>query len=480
MVGNGFRQGAVRALATSIILLGAVAWGQGSIGTIVFASGEANIEPVDAADAFPSGIGEVFAFIEFENLEATDSVGATWYEGTKSFARQETTLGQLLGATGLIPTGKIYFSVVFDPGADPGVYRLDVSLNGQVVQSREFAIEAGGADGAEVGGAVDPPADQAPAQQPPGEPAAESPARRRAAPGAFDQPGIASNRVVPGETISTLHRYPETLSDPQLVFAYHDVQPGSNWGWRVSREGQLVAEQMELAWKEQGEGLHSQPLGVELREGVYDIDLYLDGDLFGSSSVTVGEPVSDPERLLFADEFDDVHSGWGTTATDTGIIEYRDSHLMFTLGGRNAPAVSVPGGVIGDAIVEVEATTIGGPADNALGIVARYQDNDNYYAFLVSADGYYAILHFVDGQLTWDQQWEFDGLTGVRMGMASNQLRLLAQGRLLRFYVNGALRAVVQDALWQEGQMGLFAGVFDEPGVQVAFDKWRVWSLPNQ
>ena len=524
MRGGSGNQIAIRILSLSLFLLGTAAWGQASIGTIVFARGEANVEPVDPGDTFPAGISTIYAFIEFKNLTATDVVSSVWYQGDTTLLAQATTLSELLGATGQVPTGKIFFSLVFEEGGVPAVYRLEVSLNSQLLQTREFTIEETVAEedglgaGPPAAATALQPADPAPGEAaPPGageaaplpeaaaaavepveqpvaqpveqsaEQSAEQPAERPAAveddaatvAAGFEVPGIAA-QVVAGQSISMLHHYPETLDDPQLVFSYSDVESGTPWGWRLSREGSVLAEQMNLPWERQGAGLHVQPLGVVLDEGVYDIDLYLSGVRTASSSVTVGEPVPGPERLLFADDFDDASSGWGTATGPNGTIEYRDGRLEFTLSGSNAPAVSTFGGRFGDAVAEVEATTIGGPLDNALGIVARYQDNGNYYAFLVSADGYYSILHFLDGQAVWDQQWEFAGLTGIQTGVSSNRLRVLAQGPMLRFYVNGQLRGVIEDPLWQEGQMGVFAGVFEESGVRVGFDEWRVWDLPER
>ena len=44
-----------------------------------------------------------------------------------------------------------------------------------------------------------------------------------------------------------------------------------------------------------------------------------------------------------------------------------------------------------DVRIEVDATKIGGPDDNAFGVQCRYQDVDNYYFFYISSDGYDGI-----------------------------------------------------------------------------------------
>ncbi|MEX2542366.1 MAG: hypothetical protein WD314_11185 [Trueperaceae bacterium] len=347
---------AVRLLLTLPLLIGTLALAQKTVGPIVFASGEADVEPVDPRDRFPGGSTMVYAFFEFENVDADDVLSGVWYLDGEVVLSQATTLRQVLGVTGNVPTGKLYFSISFDEGAAAGGYRLDISLNTELVRSGEFVVEE-----AATGGPV-------------GEP---------------------------------------------------------------DGRGDAV------------EGGHQDGLPTV-------------------------------EHLLFEDDFDDPASGWGTASGETGKIVYDSGRLVITLQGRNAPAVSVHDGIFDDAVIEVQAATLAGPEDNALGIVARYQDNDNYYAFLVSADGYHAVLHFVDGSVVWDQKWELADQGGINRGMAANDLLLLADGTDLHFYVNGNLRGVVRDALWTKGQVGVFAGVFEEPGVQVGFDRWRVWSLPGR
>jgi hypothetical protein len=345
----------VGSLVVGSLVLGAYARARGTVGPIIFASGEEDVEPVDPGDRFDEGVELVYAFFEFEGLTATDVLSGIWYRNGSAILTQATTLGQVLGVTGDVPDGKVYFSIDFGDRAQPAHYRLELSLNSVVVQTGEFVV------------------------------------------------------------------YP--------------LESGA-----------------------EGEG-ERPDVGPEAH----------------------GVPQAPPivEQLLVKDDFADPSSGWGTVAAENGRIGYEAGRLVFTLEGRNQPAVSVQEGIFGDAVIEVEAASLAGPEDNALGIVARYQDNDNYYAFVVSADGYHAVLHFVDGSLIWDQKWEFDSEGAVEPGMAANDLQLVAEGRSLYFYVNGNLRGAVLDALWTEGQVGVFAAVFDEPGVQVGFDRWRVWSLPT-
>jgi hypothetical protein len=361
---------ALRAALVCSAGLGTYSLAQGSVGPIVFARGEADVEPVDASDRFGEGIGIVYAFFEFKGLSAGDILSGVWYQDETTVLTQATTLGQVLGVTGEVAKGKLYFSILFDDGAAPGVYRLELSLNATLVQTGEFTVLAA------------------------------------------SEPGAKS------------------------------------------------------AAEAGGQGESDGSIGA----GTTD-----DGP---EAAGTIPQVVPQVEHLVFEDDFDDPSSGWGTASGSSGSVAYDAGRLVITLNGRNQPAVSVHGGIFDDYVSDVEALTLAGPEDNALGVVARYQDDDNYYAFLVSADGFHAVLHFVDGRLVWDQEWQFDDLGEIERGMAGNDLRVLAEGPRLTFLVNGRVRAEVRDALWSSGQIGVFAGVFEESGVQVGFDRWRVWGLP--
>lgn len=52
-----------------------------------------------------------------------------------------------------------------------------------------------------------------------------------------------------------------------------------------------------------------------------------------------------------------------------------------------------------DFIMEVDATQVSGPDNNAYGVILRYGlESDEFYAFMISGDGYYAYT--VDARIT--------------------------------------------------------------------------------
>jgi len=108
-----------------------------------------------------------------------------------------------------------------------------------------------------------------------------------------------------------------------------------------------------------------------------------------------------------------------------------------------------------------------GPLDNNLGVLVRYQsDDDNFYWFQISSDGYFAIDLMQAGEWVTLVSWEAS--TAIRQGLdVVNRLRVECEGSQFAFAVNGTDLATITDATLSTGSIGLAAGTFGEPGVVV-------------
>ena len=90
-----------------------------------------------------------------------------------------------------------------------------------------------------------------------------------------------------------------------------------------------------------------------------------------------------------------------------------------------------------DIDLSVTAREVSGPDDNQYGVVFRFRDHDNYYAFFISGDGYYSLVKRENGVLRDISTWgESDA---IAVGKGANIIRIVAQGDAFRFYVNGEL-----------------------------------------
>ena len=121
-----------------------------------------------------------------------------------------------------------------------------------------------------------------------------------------------------------------------------------------------------------------------------------------------------------------------------------------------------------DVRIEVDLLKLAGPDENRMGIMCRYQVG-NYYFFIISNDGYYAIGKFIGGETTLLGQSEMQPNTLIQANMI-NHLRADCVGNTLTFYVNFNEIATVQDSDLASGDIGVLAGSFSEPGVDVSFD----------
>ncbi len=195
------------------------------------------------------------------------------------------------------------------------------------------------------------------------------------------------------------------------------------------------------------------------------------------ASLTVTQPASASHlTVLFQDDFSNPKSGWDTMREDDAVIEYTNGHYRIWLNYPHTNIWANPGLKFTDTRTEVDATKVGGPDNNAFGIICRYQDADHFYFFLISSDGYYGIGK-TNGErqtlLTNDGNMKYT--TAIHKGHATNHLRADCVGTTLALYVNGQRLALVEDAEFGEGDVGLIVGTFDQPGADIVFDNFAVY-----
>jgi hypothetical protein len=180
-------------------------------------------------------------------------------------------------------------------------------------------------------------------------------------------------------------------------------------------------------------------------------------------------PLVSPGSILFQDDFSDPNSGWNTLQSAEGVMGYDGGGYRFLVNALQAQFWATPHKSARDVRIEVDAGKLSGPDENRIGIICRYSGN-NYYFFLITSDGFYGIGLFQNGKATLLNAPELQVSPLIKTGLAVNHLRADCIGEKLSFYVNGELLAEAQDTTLQEGEMGLLAGTFSHPGVDVIFD----------
>ena len=178
--------------------------------------------------------------------------------------------------------------------------------------------------------------------------------------------------------------------------------------------------------------------------------------------------------ILYKDDFFDPTSGWPRIVNANGSQDYVDGSYRIEVNIPQYDLWAVPGQTFGDVKVEGDATRLAGPDANRFGLVCRYRDPQNFYFFIISSDGYYAIGKTLTGtaSLLGQEMMAYNAV--IVQGASPNHIRFDCIGETLTGYVNGRAIARTTDADFKSGDAGLIAGAFNTAGVQVAFTNFVV------
>lgn len=192
------------------------------------------------------------------------------------------------------------------------------------------------------------------------------------------------------------------------------------------------------------------------------------------------------EGVLFEDDFSgNKDCGWvlynrgGTTAS----IE--DGGLRISTNQPGQIWWTNPNQSFDDAIISVETRQLSGPDNNAYGIMCRYQNETNFYTFLISGDGYYAIGKYQSGA---DQITYLSGIDpnnpadnggyvfseAIKQGVETNQLRASCMGNELSLAVNGIPMETVTDPTFVTGDIGMGVSTLEQGTAVIEFNNLRV------
>lgn len=180
-------------------------------------------------------------------------------------------------------------------------------------------------------------------------------------------------------------------------------------------------------------------------------------------------------NLLFYDDFSNPRSGWQQWNGAQSHIAVQEGGLRFFIGEPHYDYWSLAGLEVGDAILAVEARVVGGPLNNDFGLICRYRGPNQFYAFVVSSDGYAGVVA-VDGDgyhLLTDSGLTY--IAALDRGLATYLLRADCVGPSLVLYVDRQKLFEIEDHRYNSGDVGVFAGTFDDTGVEIIFDNFYVF-----
>ena len=103
--------------------------------------------------------------------------------------------------------------------------------------------------------------------------------------------------------------------------------------------------------------------------------------------------------------------------------------------------------------VGVDGSKLGGPDDNTFGVICRYVDTGNFYAFLIGSDGYFGIIKVKDGVYSLLSGSSMDYSPSIVRGTGTNRMLGVCSEDELGLFVNGDLLTIVQDSDFTQGRM---------------------------
>ncbi|MHC1784297.1 MAG: hypothetical protein AB9891_16350 [Anaerolineaceae bacterium] len=173
-------------------------------------------------------------------------------------------------------------------------------------------------------------------------------------------------------------------------------------------------------------------------------------------------------NLPLFEDFKNNNNGWSLTKDDDGSVEIVDGVMLIKIAKENLRYWSVPeltasnvDMTIGTFIVE------GTPSNTGFGAVCRYTDENNYYDFIISGDGYFLLGKSVNG--TWEALVDWTATTAIQQGaLVPNAIRVVCSGSSLELYANDQLLAKTTDESLTTGGFGLFTERWNDDNVPIA------------
>jgi hypothetical protein len=191
-----------------------------------------------------------------------------------------------------------------------------------------------------------------------------------------------------------------------------------------------------------------------------------------ASIPTPAVSTANPGDILYQEQFENISTGWARISNDNGIMDYDGGGYRILVRQPKLNVWSTSEKDFGDVRVEADVIKLHGPDENRMGLICRYRGGD-YYFFIISNDGYYVIGKFIGGLTLLLGQSEMQASDAIQTG-TMNHLRADCIGDKLTFYINFIEVASATDVDFSSGDVGVLAGAFAEPGVDVLFDNFVV------
>jgi hypothetical protein len=176
------------------------------------------------------------------------------------------------------------------------------------------------------------------------------------------------------------------------------------------------------------------------------------------------------DGLYFSDDFSDPNSGWQTSTTQNGSVEYEDGAYVIEANNSSNVMWGKANRDFIDVLIDTDVQALTGESNdnNSISVDCRVQSNGNGYSFGISSDGMYGIYKFTDDGVVTLTPWTSS--QNVPIGNQVVHLTALCRGSDLFFWVNHIPVAYAHDGEYTSGDVSLSASTFtDGQLTKVAF-----------
>jgi len=153
-----------------------------------------------------------------------------------------------------------------------------------------------------------------------------------------------------------------------------------------------------------------------------------------------------------------------------GSVGYKDGVYFIISNPHGLPEYGGSNQFFNDTIIEVDATSVSGPANNhtSYGLGCRNQGFGGYLGF-IGGDGCFALAKYNSGEpYNFFAEWQES--EAINSGNATNHLRLICAADYLALYVNGQLLAETWDSDFMRGEVILMVASYETEMTEAHFD----------
>jgi S1-C subfamily serine protease len=283
----------------------------------------------------------------------------------------------------------------------------------------------------------------------------------------------------------------DAYGDRAFIKTSATIAGGNSGGLVADDRGQLIAVPTRLGSGAEGEYVDCRVIADTNRDGIVDNrdncvptggfinalrPINLAAPLIEAASGGEFNIIEEPKpdialpvgrELIYADDFSDDDSGWTSGAVNDGYVGYRNGAYEIQVDMDNYVYWGLSKESFSDFIVTINTRVISSSGDGEYGVICRHQDNENFYGFAVSEDGWFSIWMMEENEFEMVLDWDYSREIPT---YAPLTLTVACIGNKLTLAVDGIVMAEVTDYTYSRGDIGLFAGTWGEGGFSVAFD----------